>query len=177
MIHASLVFALVGATSVAQSAPAASLAFAPALSCLDSPHAVPQPLLAPALPSMQIVRIDKVVSTAPMLQNEVIGYLYTVRDGSTWLGQRSPDYMSAADAAAVNQVLASTHIPAQNITAFPAQSKLGIATKSQQVFKINLPSAASEALRIQVLPCVAWPAGVALPTPAASKGDSALHRN
>lgn len=133
--------------------------------CMDSPRAVPLVLQPPAVRSMQIVRIDKIVSTSSMLSNEVIGYLYTLQDGSSWLGQRSPDYMSAADARQINQVLASTHLPAESATAFPPQMRMGVATKYQQYFKVNIPPAAYEGLQIQVQPCVAWPSGRALPDP------------
>ncbi|MHB8148034.1 MAG: hypothetical protein ACYDGM_12345 [Vulcanimicrobiaceae bacterium] len=133
--------------------------------CMDSPRAVPLALQPPAVRSMQIVRIDKVVSTRTMLQDEVIGYLYTLQDGTTWLGQRSGDYMSAADAQAINQVLASTHQPNQNIRAFPPQMKLGVATKYQQFFRVTIPAAALGGLGIRLDPCVAWPAGRPLPDP------------
>jgi len=97
--------------------------------CMDSPRSVPLALQPPAVRSRQILRIDKVVSTQTNLQNEVIGYLYTLQDGSTWLGQRSPDYMSGADAEAINIVLASTHLPDQPIKAFPPRQKYGVSTK------------------------------------------------
>lgn len=163
------ILAVVAATLIAQVTPAPVSPMAmPALNngpCLDSPRAVPLALQPPAVRSMQIVRIDKVVSTTAMLQNETIGYLYTLQDGSTWLGQRSPDYMSAAAAGAINQVLASTHLPAQPIKAFPKQTKMGVATKFQQYFKVNVPAAAAGGLQIEMVPCVAWPAGMTLPDP------------
>jgi len=134
--------------------------------CMDSPRAVPLALQPPAVRSMQIVRIDKVVSTSSMMPGEVIGYLYTLQDGTTWLGQRTSDYMSAADATAINQVLASTHQPGQQISAFPPQMRLGVATKYQQFFRVTIPAAALESLNIRLDPCVAWPAGRPLPDPA-----------
>lgn len=133
--------------------------------CMDSPRAVPQALIPPAVRSMQVVKIDRVTSTATMTFNETIGFLYTLQDGTTWLGQRSSDYMSAADARAINQVLASTHMADQPIAAFPPQTKLGVATKYQQFFKVNIPANAFDSLRIRLDPCVAWPAGGQLPDP------------
>ncbi|MDP9110320.1 MAG: hypothetical protein M3M96_01620, partial [Candidatus Eremiobacteraeota bacterium] len=114
MLLAPVLFAIIGGAAIAQ-VPVSAPAVAPALlnngACMDSPRAVPQALQPPAVRSMQIVRIDKVVSTSSLLQSEVIGYVYGLSDGSTWLGQRSPDYMSAAGARAINRVLASTHLP------------------------------------------------------------------
>lgn len=132
---------------------------------MDSPRAVPLVLQPPAVRSMQIVRIDKVVSTSSLLSNEVIGYLYTLQDGSSWLGQRSPDYMSAAGARQMNQVLASTHLPGEKVAEFPPTMRYGVATKFQQFFKVSIPQAAYEGLQIQLVPCVAWPGGRALPDP------------
>ena len=80
--------------------------------CLDSIRAVPTCSKDRLRRGMQIVRIDQVVSTATMLPGEVIGFLYTTQDGSTWLGQRTKDYQSAADATAINRVLAAAHMPA-----------------------------------------------------------------
>ncbi len=77
--------------------------------CLDSARAVPQVLEAPVSRSMQITRIDQVVSTATMTPGEVIGFLYTTQDGMTWLGERTAKYQSAANASAINQVLEATH--------------------------------------------------------------------
>jgi hypothetical protein len=133
--------------------------------CLDSGRAVPQVLQPPVLRSMQIVRIDKIVSTQTMIDAEIIGYLYTLQDGTTWLGQRSPDYVSAADAEAVNEVLGSTHLPNQKVTSFPPQSRYGVPTKEAQYFRVQIPSAALAGLQIQLVPCVVWPAGRALPDP------------
>jgi hypothetical protein len=114
---------------------------------------------------MQVVRIDKVVSTASMMPNQVIGFLYTLQDGTSWLGQRSADYMSAADARQINQVLASTHQPGQNVNAFPPAMRYGVATKYQQFFKVSIPPASYEGLQIQLAPCVVWPSGRSLPDP------------
>ena len=60
--------------------------------CLDSPRPVPNVLQPPISAASQIVRIDKVESLHTMMPGEVIGFLYTLGDGSTWLGQRSSDY-------------------------------------------------------------------------------------
>ena len=83
--------------------------------CLDSLRAVPKVLQAPVSRGMQIVRIDQVLSTATMTPNEIIGFLYTLQDGSTWLGQRTKDYQSAADATAINRVLSATHVPGYTV--------------------------------------------------------------
>ena len=133
--------------------------------CLDSPRAVPLVLQSPAVRSQQIMRIDKVVSLQTNLDNEVIGFLYTLQDGTTWLGQRSSDYMSAADARAINQVLSSTHMPDQPINAFPPVMKYGVATKYQQYFRVQIPQAALAGLQIRLDACVAWPPGRSLPDP------------
>lgn len=114
---------------------------------------------------MQIVRIDKIVSTASYTKDETVAFLYTLQDGSTWLGQRTSDYMSGADARISNQILASTHLPDQPMTAFPPQMKYGVSTKYQQYFKISLPQAALAGLAVRLEPCVAWPAGRELPDP------------
>ncbi len=133
--------------------------------CLDSPRAVPLVLEPPAVRSQQIVRIDKVVSLQTNIENEVIGFLYTLQDGTTWLGQRTPDYMSAADARAINEVLSSTHMPDQPLKAFPPTMKYGVATKYQQFFRVQIPAAALSALQIRLDACVAWPPGRSLPDP------------
>jgi hypothetical protein len=114
---------------------------------------------------MQIVRIDRVESTATLMPGETIGFLYTLTDGSTWLGQRAAAYMSGAAAAAVNQVLASTHMPGVNVSEFPPLMKHGVATKYQQFFRVQIPAAALGTLRITMAPCVVWPASRPLPDP------------
>ena len=171
-VFAMLLLVFFGGNTVAQvpvSAPPAAIA--PTLGalnngpCMDSPRSVPLALQPPAVSSMQVVRIDKVVATSTLLENDVIGFLYTLEDGSTWLGQRSQDYMSAADATAINQVLASTHLPSEALHRFPPQMKHGIATKYQQFFKVAIPPAALSPLNIRLDPCVAWPTGRPLPTP------------
>lgn len=176
-LSAMLLFGLLSTTTLAQVTPTyppPAAVTQPALApevplnngpCMDSPRAVPLALQPPAVTAMQIVRIDKVVSTSTMLENDVIGFLYTLQNGSTWLGQRSQEYMSGADAAAINQVLASTHLPAESANEFPPLMKHGIATKYQQFFQVNVPPAALTALNISIEPCVAWPAGRDLPTP------------
>lgn len=133
--------------------------------CLDSPRAVPQVLQSPVIRAMQVVRIDKVVSTATMTSGEVIGFLYTTQNGATWLGQRTTEYLSPAQAAQINQVLAATHAPDTNVTEFPPKTRLGVATKFVQYFKVQIPLAALDPLRIRVDPCIAWPNGQSLPDP------------
>ena len=162
---ALLLSTIIGNLTLAQASPALPADILNNGACMDSPRSVPLALQPPAVRSMQIVRIDKVVSTSSMMPGEVIGYLYTLQDGTTWLGQRTSDYMSGADARAINQVLASTHQPDQQITAFPPQTKLGVATKYQQFFRVTIPAAALSNLDIELDSCVAWPTGRALPDP------------
>ncbi|MGA8532592.1 MAG: hypothetical protein WB615_00625 [Candidatus Tumulicola sp.] len=133
--------------------------------CLDSPRPVPRVIQPPIVRAMQIVRIDRVESTATFMPGETIGFLYTLTDGSTWLGQRTPPYMAAAGAAAMNRLLASTHMPGDNVSEFPPQMKHGVATKYQQFFRVQIPPSAMGALRVQTAPCVAWPAARSLPDP------------
>ncbi len=134
--------------------------------CLDSARAVPRVVVPPLSRGMQIVRIDQVLSTSTMMPGEVIGFLYTTQNGSSWLGERSMQYTSPADATAINRVLASTHVPGQNVNTFPPQSHYGVATHSQQIFQVSLPRDAMNSLRIAIAPCVAWPADRPLPDPA-----------
>jgi len=133
--------------------------------CLDSPRSVPQSLQPPAVRATQIVRIDKVVSTSTMTAGETIGFLYTLEDGSTWLGQRTTQYVSPADAQQINQLLGSTHLPTSNVTEFPPQTKLGVKTNYLQYFQIKLPAGAADALSVRIDPCVAWPSTRPLPDP------------
>jgi hypothetical protein len=132
--------------------------------CLDSPKSVPQGLFGTD-PSSAIVRIDKVVSTQSMIDGQIIGYLYTRQDGTTWLGQRAQQYMSAVGSAAVNTVLTSTHMPGAKTTEFPPEKVYGVKTNYSEIFQVKLPPAAFQPLNIRLDPCVAWPAGMALPNP------------
>jgi hypothetical protein len=134
--------------------------------CLDSPGAVPKVLVAPVSRAMQVVRIDQVISTATMTPNEVIGFLYTTQDGSTWLGERSAQYSSPADATAINQVLSATHASTKNVSGFPPQTRYGYPTKYSQFFQVRIPPDAFGPLRIQLAPCIIWPPGRPLPDPA-----------
>lgn len=133
--------------------------------CLDSTRPVPRVLQPPVVRSNQVVRIDRVVSTATMMPRETVGFLYTLQDGSTWLGQRTQQYMSAGAAGQMNQVLASTHLPGEKAHEFPPQTIHGVATKYTQFFKVQIVPTALETLRIQLEPCVTWPAGRPLPDP------------
>ena len=133
--------------------------------CLDSARAVPKVLQQPLSRGMQIVRIDQVVSTATMMPGAVIGFLYTTQNGTTWLGERSTDYMSPAAASAINTVLAATHVSTKNVTSFPPQSRYGVATKYAQFFPVRIPPDAFGPLRITLAPCIVWPPGRALPDP------------
>jgi hypothetical protein len=133
--------------------------------CLDSARMVPKVVAQPVSRASQIVRIDQVVSTATMTPGEVIGFLYTTQDGSTWLSERTTQYISPATATAINQVLAATHISTKNINDFPPQTRYGVATKYQQLFQVRIPQDAFGPLRIQLAPCVVWPQGRPLPDP------------
>lgn len=134
-------------------------------SCLDSLRAVPKVLQPPASRAMQIVRIDLVLSTATMMPGEIIGFLYTTQDGSTWLGQRTSAYQSAADATAINRVLAATHVAGYNVNSFPPTTEYGVPTKHPHLFRVQVPQDAIAPLEIRFEPCVIWPPGRALPDP------------
>ncbi len=134
--------------------------------CLDSVKSVPQGLFG-SEQSSAVVKIDKVVSTATMTDGEVIGYLYTRQDGTTWLGQRRQDYMSGADSSQINQVLASTHMANSDIYAFPPVRKYGVKTNYTEIFQVKIPATAMDPLHIRLDSCVAWPEGTALPSPIA----------
>ncbi|HKU67688.1 MAG TPA: hypothetical protein VJP85_07930 [Candidatus Baltobacteraceae bacterium] len=132
--------------------------------CLDSAKAVPQGLFGGEA-SSAIVKIDKVVSTATMTDGEVIGFVYTRQDGTTWLGQRRQDYMSAAGSMQINQVLASTHTPKSEVYAFPPVRKYGVKTNYTEIFQVHIPATAMDPLHIRLDSCVAWPEGTPLPSP------------
>lgn len=158
------------ASTIAQESPAGppAPAMQPPLesgACLDSPRAVPKALRTPASRGLQLVRIDQIVSTATMTAGEVVGFLYTTQDGSTWVGQRTSYYMSPADATTMNAVLASTHLPNEPYVQFPPQTRYGVPTRAPQYFRVRIPPDALRALRVTVVPCVAWPADRPLPDP------------
>lgn len=132
--------------------------------CLDSIKGVPQGLFG-SDSSSSIVKIDKVVSTSTYISGEVIGYLYTRQDGTTWLGQRKQDFMSAADSQAINAVFASTHLPGASITQFPPIRRYGVKTNYTEIFQVQIPTTAQDPLHIRLDPCVAWPTGMSLPNP------------
>lgn len=132
--------------------------------CLDSIRSVPQGLFGTD-PTSAIVKIDKLVSTASMIDGDTIGFIYTRQDGTTWLGQRKQQFMSGADSAAINRVFASTHLPNASVTQFPPVKKYGVKTNYTEIFQVNLPAGALNALQARLDPCVAWPAGTALPNP------------
>ncbi len=132
--------------------------------CLDSLVSVPHTLNGDSM-GAQVVTIDEVVSTATLIAGQVIGYVYTREDGTTWLGQRHERYMSAADSSAINAVLASTHLPGEHVNAFPPVRKFGVKTNYAEFFQVRIPTGALAPLRITVNPCVAWPAGQPLPQP------------
>ena len=162
-----LVSLLIG-TFFPVSAPAAPAAAVPMLlnngPCLDSFESVPHGLFG-GDPTSAIVRIDKVVSTATMTQGEIVGYLYTRQDGTTWLSQRHQQYMSAADSEQANQILSSTHMPSATVTTFPPVRRFGVKTNYQEIFQVQIPQSALNPLHIEIAPCVAWPPGAALPNP------------
>lgn len=115
--------------------------------------------------SAAIVKIDKLISTATMIDGEIIGYVYTRRDGTQWLGQRKQDFMSAADSQAVNAFFAAVHLPDATVTQFPPQTRYGVKTNYSQIFQVKVPTAGLDELRVRVDPCVAWPDGMDLPNP------------
>jgi hypothetical protein len=165
-----------GTPAPAEGSPAPSVAvppppgvqFQPPLengACLDSIRAVPNVLQGPSSRGMQIVRIDQVVSTATMLPGEIIGFLYTTQDGGTWLGQRTRDYQSAADATAINRVLAAARVAGSDVGEFPPTSLYGVPTKHQQIFRVQMPAGEYSTLRIALVPCVIWPSDRQLPDP------------
>lgn len=133
--------------------------------CLDSPRAVPHVLQEPVVREMQIVRIDRVISTNTMTRDELVGFLYTTDDGTTWLGQRAPDYMSAANAREINHVLASTRLSPIEPLAFPPTMRYGVPVRAEEFFRVQIPQRALEPLRIRIEPCVEWPQGRPLPDP------------
>jgi hypothetical protein len=163
----TLVFAVITALQslVAEApAPAAAPVVLNNGACLDSVKSVPQALFGSDSTST-IVKIDKVVSTASFIDGEVIGYLYTRQDGTTWLGQRKQEFMSAADSQAINAVFGSTHMPTATVTQFPPVRRFGVKTNYTEIFQVQIPATAMDPLHIRLDPCVAWPAGVALPNP------------
>ena len=166
---ATFVLAVLGVT-VAQMPPPGSL---PPLSqpplesgaCLASPRAVPSERMNTGSRAMQLVGIDAVVSTATMTSNQTIGFLYTTGDGGQWLGERTGVYMSAANATSINAVLAATHVAGVAKNEFPPQSRYGEPTGYPQFFRVQIPSDALAALRIELVPCVRWPSARPLPDP------------
>jgi hypothetical protein len=132
--------------------------------CLDSIKSVPQGLFG-SEQSAAVVKIDKVVSTATMTDGQIIGYLYTRQDGTTWLGQRRQEYMSASASNQINQVLASTHLPGASTTSFPPVRRFGVKTNYTEIFQVHIPATSLDPLHIRLDSCVAWPDGSALPSP------------
>jgi hypothetical protein len=61
--------------------------------------------------------------------------------------------------------LAATHVSTKNLTAFPPQSRYGVATKYPQFFQVRIPMDAFGPLRISLATCITWPPGRALPDP------------
>ncbi len=132
--------------------------------CMDSAAQVPQALQG-AGQSAAVVRIDRVVSTADMLSGETIGFLYTRQDGSTWIGERSQAYMSAAASQAMNNVLGMFHLQGASTTQFPPARLYGVKTNYQQIFQVHVMQTGLDPLHIRFDPCVAWPQGRPLPQP------------
>jgi len=132
--------------------------------CLDSIKSVPQALFGNE-PSSAIVKIDKVISTSSLLDGEIIGYVYTRKDGTQWLGQRKQEFMSAADSEAVNAFFTSIHMPDASVTQFPPVRRYGVKTNYTEIFQVKVPTAGLDELRVRIEPCVAWPDGMDLPAP------------
>lgn len=133
--------------------------------CLDSPGSVPHVLQAPLVREMEVVRIDKVISTYTMTDGDIIGFIYVTHDGTQWLGQRSSDYMSASDARQINHVLASTRLSPSEPSQFPPTTRMGVPIRSEQYFRVQIPDSAKGPLHIGIEQCVAWPEGRPLPDP------------
>ncbi|HEY9086135.1 MAG TPA: hypothetical protein VIN40_09425 [Candidatus Tyrphobacter sp.] len=175
LVLAVFISALLAPLSIAQAAPPPSTQPSPPAApqaatlnngpCLDSPRAVPHVLQEPVVRQMQVVRVDRVASTATMTRDEIIGFLYTTADGTTWLGQRTPEYMSAEDARQINRVLVSTRLSPLEPSAFPKTTEYGVPIHTEQFFRVQIPETALEPLRIRIEPCVAWPEGRPLPDP------------
>ena len=73
---------------------------------------------------------------------------------------------SAANATAINAVLASTHVAGvdeQRVSRRRAAMACRRSTRS--IFRVQMPPAALSALRIELVPCVVWPATRPLPDP------------
>ncbi|MGH7738286.1 MAG: hypothetical protein ACREMP_10550 [Candidatus Tyrphobacter sp.] len=165
--------ALLALQIVAQAAPPPVITPAPAIApdvlnngpCLDSPRAVPHVLQEPVVREMQIVRIDRVISTSTMTRDELIGFLYTTSDGTTWLGQRLPEFMSGANAREINHVLAATRLSRVEPLAFPPTTRYGVPVRAAQFFRVEIPQRALRPLRVRIEPCVEWPHGRPLPDP------------
>lgn len=134
--------------------------------CLESAKQVPNVLDQPVERASEIVRIDKVISTATYTPNQIIGFLYTRQDGKTYLGMRAPQYTSPASAQELNGVLASTHAPGISETEFPPQTRLGVKTGYSQFFEVKIPGGAMDPLGIRLESCVVWPPTRPLPDPA-----------
>jgi hypothetical protein len=165
---ATFVLAVLGITVAQMPPPGAPPLSQPPLEsggCLDSPRAVPKVLMKPVSRAMQLVRVDEVVSTGTMTLGQTIGFLYTTADGGTWLGQRTNYYTSAANATAINGVLASTHVLGVANNEFPPQSRYGTPTGYPQFFRVQIPPDALAALRVELVPCVVWPSTRPLPDP------------
>lgn len=133
--------------------------------CLDSPYQVPKVLQKPAVRSNQLVRVDQVVSTSTMTSGQVIGFLYTTADGGSWLGERTSQYTSAANATEINAVLAATHAAGVGNNTFPPQTHYGVQTKPPQIFRVQTTPAAMRSLEVELVPCVVWPTTRPLPDP------------
>lgn len=161
MLTLTLLLALNSGSLLAQASPPVTAAqLLTQGPCLDSPKSAPDLLNPPPDDhSARIVKIEKIISTGLLTPGEIIGYLYTREDGTGWLGQRRPAYMSGADSDALNRVLASTHLPSSNVTQFPPARKYGVKTNYPDTFPVSIPAAAWSPLQIQIDSCVAWPAG------------------
>lgn len=135
--------------------------------CMDSPASVPHVLQEPVVREMQVIRIDRVISTYSMTPNEVIGFVYVTKDGTHWLGQRSGDFMSASNARQINHVLVSTRLARTEPQAFPPTTShiTGAALHTEQYFRVDIPPMAWGPLHIKLEVCVAWPPDRPLPDP------------
>lgn len=125
--------------------------------CMDSFKQVPYNIGWPLDRTTQVVKIEKILATSPMTPGEVVGFLYTRYDGATFAGTRNGRYMSASHWDAMNQLLNSTHAPSVRQTSFSQRAN------GNEYLQVNIPADAMGPLKIELQPCVAWPAGRPLP--------------
>ena len=135
--------------------------------CLDSPRAVPKVLQAPVSRAMQVVRIDHVLFDRD--DDARRGHRLSLYDARRLDVARPAHHRiisRPADATAINQVLAATHVPGQNVTGFPPQTKLRRGRPNiQQFFRVQIPPDAFAAAADPARPLRRLAAGAAASRP------------